>query len=269
MNAPIAIRNITTKKWWLIGWSTGIVALIALTLGFYPAFRDDAADMNRMVEKLPEGVKSLIGMGSGVDPFSPVGYLSHEIFAIVLPAILMIAAIGLGAAVSGDEEHGLLEVVYSLPISRQRVIAERLGATTVLIASLAGVSGVTTVTMCIITDIEVGTWAVIWATTTAMALTLAIGSISIFVGGLIGRRGPAIAAATTTAIAGYLITSLADAGIGFFRDIRFLSVFSLYNVIDVLNEGRPRWSLLGLMVVAFCFTSAGVYGTVRRDLKSA
>lgn len=268
MTAPLAARAITTKRWWLVGWSVGITSLITLTLGFYPAFSDQTDEMNRMIEKLPESVRSLIGMGSGVDPFSPVGYLAHEIFAIVLPAILMIAAIGLGASIAGDEEHGLLEITYSLPITRSRVVLERLVGSAFLVVILGLTSGLTTLVMCRLVNLGVGTAQIAWATVTATALTFALGSISVFVGGVTGRRGPAIAAATTIAIAGYLITSLADAGLGFFRAIRFLSVFSLYNVIDVLKEGRPRWSLGGLMLVAFAFTTLGAFFTSRRDLRA-
>lgn len=268
MTMPLALRTVTTKKWWLVGWLSGIIALITLTLGFYPAFSDQTDQMNEMVEKLPDSVRSLIGMGSGVDPFSPVGYVAHEIFAIVLPAILMIAAIGLGAAIAGDEEHGLLEVIYALPVRRSRIIIERLIGNCLLVGVLGIVAGLTTFVMCRLVDLNVGTTSIIWATVTATILTFALGSISVFVGGITGHRGAAIAAATTTAIAGYLITSLADAGLQFFRSIRFLSVFSLYNVIDVLKEGRPRWSLLGLFLVASTFTLLGVVFTSRRDLRA-
>ena len=93
MSTPILRRAIVTKKWWIFGWSVGIVSLITLTLGFYPSFRDQADDFNEMIEKMPEGIKSLIGMGGGVEPLSPIGYLSHEIFAFVLPSILMLSLI--------------------------------------------------------------------------------------------------------------------------------------------------------------------------------
>lgn len=269
MKMTILRRGITTKKWWMFGWSLGIVSLVTLTLGFYPSFRDQADDFNEMVEKMPEGIKSLIGMGGGVEPLSPVGYLSHEIFAFVLPSILMIASIGLGSAIAGDEEHGLLETVYSLPISRRRLVSERLGAATFLLFVLASVAGVTTLVTSRIVDLNVGTGAIVWATITALALTIAIGSISLFVGSWTGRRSPAIATGTTVAIAGYIITSLADAGIDFFRAIRFLSVFSLYNVVDVLRTGSPRWSLLGLCSVAGGFCVLALVGVARRDLRSA
>lgn len=262
-------RAVSTKKWWLFGWSVGIVALVTLTLGFYPSFRDQADDFNEMIDKMPEGIKSLIGMGGGVEPLSPIGYLSHEIFAFVLPSILMIAAIGLGAAVAGDEEHGLLETVYSLPISRVRLVLERLGAAGILISTLATVACVSTVITCRIVDMKVGVGAVVWATVTALALTAAIGAITLFVGAWSGRRSPAIATGTTVAIAGYIITSLAEAGIDFFRTIRFLSVFSLYNVVDVLRTGSPRWSLLGLGAVAFGFSALALLGVSRRDLRSS
>ena len=269
MTATILRRMISSKTWWIVGWSVGIVSLITLTLGFYPSFRDQADDFNDMIEKMPEGIKSLIGMGGGVEPLSPIGYLSHEIFAFVLPSILMIAAIGLGAGVAGDEEHGLLETVYSLPITRERLILERLGAATVLLSVLAGVACIATIATCRIVDLDVGASGVVWATVTALALTTAIGAITLFIGGWTGRRSPAVATGTTVAIAGYIITSLAEAGIEFFRAIRFLSVFSLYNVVDVLRTGSPRWSLLGLIAVACGFSGFALLGVNRRDLRSA
>lgn len=108
-----------------------------------------------------------------------------------------------------------------------------------------------------------------WATVTALALTITVGSISLFVGAWTGRRAPALATGTIVAIAGYIITSLAEAGIDFFRPIRFLSVFSLYNVVDVLRTGTPRWSLLGLVGVATGFTTLSLITVGRRDLRSA
>lgn len=269
MRAVILRRAITTKKWWMFGWSVGIISLVTLTLGFYPSFRDQADDFNEMIEKMPEGIKSLIGMGGGVEPLSPIGYLSHEIFAFVLPSILMIAAIGLGAAVTGDEEHGLLETAYSLPISRGRLVIERLAAAGILLFVLAAVACATTLVTCRIVELNVGIAGVAWATVTALALTVAIGSITLFVGGWTGRRSPAIATGTTVAIAGYIISSLAEAGIEFFRAIRFLSVFSLYNVVDVLRTNSPRWSLLGLVAVAIGFVALALVGVTRRDLRSA
>lgn len=269
MNAPILRRHITSRKWWLFGWSLGIVSLITLTLGFYPSFRDQADEFNEMVEKMPEGIKSLIGMGGGVEPLSPIGYLSHEIFAFVLPSILMIASIGLASAIAGDEEHGLLETMYALPIPRARLVGERLAAATVLLGLLATVTCATTLVTSRIVDLNVGTAALVWATITALALTITIGSISLFVGGWTGRRAPALATGTTVAIAGYIITSLAEAGIEFFRAIRFLSIFSLYNVVDVLRTGSPRWSLVGLIAVGTGFTGLALLGVSRRDLRSA
>lgn len=269
MTTVILRRGIAAKKWWIFGWSVGIIALVTLTLGFYPSFRDQADDFNEMVDKMPESIKSLIGMGGGVEPLSPVGYLSHEIFAFVLPSILMIASIGLAAAIAGDEEHGLLETVYSLPISRRRLVLERVGAAIALLTVLAVVACVTTVATARIVDLTVGVSAVIWATITALALTIAIGSISLCIGGWTGRRSPAIATGTTVAIAGYIITSLADAGIEFFRAIKFLSVFSLYNVVDVLRTGSPRWSLVGLCAVALALGGLALFGVGRRDLRTA
>ena len=71
---------------------------------------------------MPESMKSLFGMGGGLDPFSPLGYLASQIYSLMLPLLLLVAAIGFGAGLAGDEEHGLLEMTLGATVSRTRVV---------------------------------------------------------------------------------------------------------------------------------------------------
>lgn len=269
MTFPIARRALASRLRWFVGWSIGIVAFVALTLGFYPAFETESAQMNELFDNLPESVKSLVGIGGGVDPFSPVGYLSSQVYATLLPLLLVLAGITVSASIAGDEEHGLLETTFSLPITRRRVLGERLVAAMALSIGLSVVAwGVTVVTAGAV-GLEVGVVAMIWASVTLAILVLAVSAITVFVGALTGHKAIAITVGAVASIGGYVITSLADAGIVFFERIEFLSIMSLYEVLQVLVEERPRWSLVGLAAVMAVFSTAATVVIGRRDIRSA
>ena len=71
------------------------------------------------------------------------------------------------------------------------------------------------------------------------------------------------------AVASYLITSLADAGIGVFETLEPLSVFTHYDVLATLAAGAPPWSFLVLVAVAAITTAAARWAIDRRDLRNA
>ncbi|MEI8240546.1 MAG: ABC transporter permease subunit, partial [Actinomycetota bacterium] len=261
-------RSILDRRRWLAGWSLGMAALSSFTVAFWPALRDKSASLNGMVNSLPASVRALVGMGSGIDPFSPLGYLLSKVFAFMLPLLLIIAAIGLAGSVPGDEEHGLLELTFALPISRRRVLVERWLAVVVLTAVLTVAAFVSLVITAWLVDLGVGIAPMAWASVSAFALTLSVAAISLAVGALVGRRGSSIVAAAVIAVVGYLVTSLAEAGIGFFQALRPISVFTHYDVARVLVSGAPSWRLLVLMGIAAFGTGVAVWGIDRRDLRT-
>lgn len=269
MRLPVARRALSSRLRWFVGWSIGIVAFVALTLGFYPAFENESAQMNQMYENLPESVKALVGIGGGIDPFSPIGYLSSQIYATLLPLLLILATIGVSASIAGDEELGLLETTYSLPIPRRRVLLERLAAAMALSVGLSTVAWAVTVVTATAVGLEVGVVPMAWASVTLGVLALAVSAMTVFVGALTGRKAIAIAAGSVASIGGYVITSLADAGIVFFEKIEFLSIMSLYEVLNVLVDERPQWSLLGLAAVMTAFSAGAVVAIGRRDIRNA
>lgn len=264
----LARRSIADRHRWLVGWSVGITVFIVLNIAFWPAIDDQADAMNEMIDSMPESLKSLFGMGGGVDPFSSVGYLSSQVYALSLPLLLLIAAIGIAGSLAGDEEHGVLETTYALPVTRARVVLERWVALMALTAVLAALSMVTVLVSTRIVGIEVGVMAVVWATASAVCLTWSIAAIGLAVGAATGRRGMAITVAVVVAVASYVITSLADAGIGFFRDIEAVSLFTRYGVVDTLGGATPIGSIVVLLVVACIGVGIAVWAIDRRDLRA-
>lgn len=261
-------RALADRVRWLIGWSIGIVALVVMTIAFWPSFEDQAAELNDMLDNLPDSLKSLFGMGGGVDLFSPVGYLSSQIYALMLPLLLLIGGIGAAAGVAGDEEHGLLETTYSLPITRTRVVLERGVAVMLATGALALVSFVSVLGISRLVGLDIGILSLWWATVSVVLITWAFAAVTLAVGAWSGRRGVAIAAASTVATAMYIVTGLADAGIGFFETIEPASLFTHYDVLHSLQHGAPPWSLLVLVAVVVVGTGLAAWVIDRRDLRA-
>ena len=195
--SPVMLRRfLGDRRRWLIGWSLGIAGYAVLNVAFYPSIRDQAQSLNEVYDSMPESVRALFGVGSGLDPMSPLGYLSSQLYALAFPLLLLIAAIGVAGSLAGEEEHGLLETTYSLPVSRRRVLVERLGAVAALLAVLCSVAFVATELSALAVDLQAGTGAVVWASVALAVLALTVAAFGMAVGALSGRR--AVAVATTS-----------------------------------------------------------------------
>lgn len=269
MSAVVCRRAIADRRRWLVGWSIGIAVFVVLNIAFWPSFRDQSDELNDMFERMPDSLRALFGMGEGVDPFSPVGYLSSQVYTLALPMLLLIAGIGVAASMAGDEEHGLLETAFTLPISRRRLLLERWSAVVALTGVLSAVGLVTTLVSSRVVDLDVGIAAIVWASVGVTVLTWAVAALGLMVGAMTGRRGLAITVAGVIAVASYLITSLADAGIGVFETLQPLSVFTHYDALATLAGGTPPRSFVVLVVVMALGTAAAAWAIDQRDLRNA
>ena len=118
-------------------WSIGLIAMTALMVAVYPSVRDNP-ELNKMVEDYPAAFKAFFGLGENVDYTSAIGYLNSELFSFMVPLLLLIAAIGAGArATAGEEERGTLDLLLANPVSRRRVVLEKLAALIVEVTFLA------------------------------------------------------------------------------------------------------------------------------------
>ncbi len=184
--------------------------MVALQISVYPTVRDDSG-FAEITESYPEVFKELLGFGGAdFDYTSPAGYLGIELFSLMVPLLLIIAAVATGArGIAGEEEGGTLDLLLSLPVTRRRVAAEKLAATGLEVVVLGLVLlvslwvGVRAVDM----DLSIGHLAA--AVLGAVLLAMGFGAIALLVGAATGRRGVAIGIAAALAAAAYLVNSLA------------------------------------------------------------
>src|SRR5690348_3415998 len=118
---PIIKWNLWSRRFSTFWWTVGVSAFMVLNLAFYPTFRDQAAQFNQVLARLPATAKSLF---SDTGSFStPEDFLTGRVFYLLLPMLLSILLIIIGSSlISSEENSGTIELILSRPISRTRLL---------------------------------------------------------------------------------------------------------------------------------------------------
>jgi ABC-2 type transport system permease protein len=202
-------------------WSVSITAVSVVTAAFFNSLGKSGLNTDQS-----SAMGSMLGLGAGIDPRTPVGFLWATNYSNQLPWLLMALAIALGtAAIAGDEADGTLEYLLSKPATRTEILFARFaGMVTVLvIASIVNLVGVAlTAPLFGLTDSVTltntdGTTTVASGVTIgnlfvgglgALAVALGSGSVAFLLGAATGRRGITIGAASGYAVAGYVLYTI-------------------------------------------------------------
>ncbi|HEY6960387.1 MAG TPA: ABC transporter permease subunit [Gaiellaceae bacterium] len=250
-----------TAAWWILG----IVALTAFVVAVYPSVRDNP-ELNKMVEDYPDVLKAFFGLGQDVDYTSAVGYLNSELFSFMAPLLLLIAAIGAGArATAGEEERGTLDLLLANPLSRRRLLVDKLAALVAEIAVLGAVLWLSLVLGCHIVGMHVSAAHLGAASAAAVLLAIVYGAVAVFFGAWLGSRGAAIGITAAGAVAAYLLNSLGEL-VDSLKPLRIASPFYHYVAQDALRDGLGLDHVVLLLSVALFAASGAVAAFTRRDL---
>jgi ABC-2 type transport system permease protein len=246
-------------------WSLGLAGMVALMVSVYPTVRANPA-LNRLVQQYPDALKAFIGFGGEVDYLSPAGYLGSELFSFMVPLLLLVAAIGAGArAVAGEEEAGTLELLLSCPVSRRRVVLDKLAA---LAVELVGLGAVLLVSLWVgarVVSMNVSFLHLAAATAAAVLLALAYGALALLVGAATGRRALTVGVVAAAAVAAYLVASLASL-VDVLEPAKLASPFYHYSASDPLRHGLAAGHALLLAGIAVVAGLLAPIALERRDV---
>lgn len=249
-----------------VGWSIGVAAMVLVAASIFPSVKGDKS-FDDLINDLPESIKALVGSSSV--PFSTAaGYLNGRLFASLAPLLLVIYAISLGTrALGGSEEDGTLELLLANPVTRGRVYAERGMSALVLLAGLTVVLFLAVLGFGpffgLLDGVSIPGLAA--ASAGAGMLGLLFGSLAFCAGALMGRRTPALAAATVAAVATYLLYSLSAVGAA--HDVRFVTPWYWYLSRNMLVDGVAPEAFLAPLAITAVLIAVGAVRFVRRDLR--
>lgn len=252
------------RRWGIMWWTIGVVAFIALNLAFYPSFRDQSAELDKAFAQIPDSAMALFS-DTG-DFLSPTGYLSSQIFYLMLPMLLGILMISLGSSlIAREEKEGTIELLLSRPITRGKLLISK--AKSGLLIGLVVTAGalLTTVGLSKLVRLAVPSTQIALATLAAFLFALSLGSVALLIT-MFGRaRIASIGLAALYGLAGYILASLTSA-VEWLKWPAKLFPFDYYRPAEILS-GTYNWlNILFIVgVVALCaITSYIVFK--RRDI---
>lgn len=208
---PIIRWTLWQRRWPTLWWAIGVAAFIFLSLSFYASFRDQAAQFNQILDRLPAAARSLFAGNS--DILSPQGFLSARVYYLMLPLLLSFLAIGMGASlITKEEESGTLELLLARPVSRTRLLLAKALAGFIIIVTVSLVALVSTLIICKLVKLEIPLGRVVITTLACLVLALVFGALA-FAMSALGRwaKMASVGLSVIIALGGYIVSSLAGA----------------------------------------------------------
>jgi len=261
---PILRRTLRDLSRSLAWWSLGLIGLAAMMIGVYPSVRESPG-LEDLAQNYPEALQELFSFGGGFDYASPAGYMGVELFSLMVPLLLIIAAVATGAgAIAGEEDRGTMELLLANPVSRRRIVTEKALAMAAETAVLGAVLWVALSLGVAIIGMEISVWRVGAAVVAAVLLALGFGAIALLTGAVVGRRGAAVGITAALAVAAYLVNSLAGI-VDALEPLRPLTPFFHYEDPDPLRHGLAPAHLAVLLAIAVVAAGAAAIAFDRRD----
>jgi beta-exotoxin I transport system permease protein len=277
---PIYLRWLRDRRRSTFVWSVSI-ALVSVATGAF--FSSLGQTLGQSAES-GSTMSSVLGLGDGIDPRTPVGFLWSANYSNQLPWLMMALAIALGtAAIAGDESDGTLEYLLSKPVTRTAVaMARAAGMVTILvIASIVNLVGVAVTAPLFgladsvtLTNADGSTTTAAGVTLgelfvgglSALAVALGSGAIAYFVGAATGRRGVALGVSSGVAVAGYVLYTMSNAT----GDLEWLTWLSPWRwfIDDAMMVNGLTVDVLWPVALTIVAVVAGWQLFTRRDLKN-
>ncbi|WP_153505028.1 ABC transporter permease subunit [Cumulibacter manganitolerans] len=235
MLRSVLLKALFDQRRTLLAWAVSFAALEAMYMSFWPSIRD-LPTFSDYLDQMPEVLRNLFAM-SGADMSTPVGYVQIELFAFMGPILVLLYTIGAGAnAIAGEEDSRTLDLLLAQPVSRTRIVLEKLGAMVIGAAVLGAVAALTFLVLGPAFELHVDGDKIAAALTHLVLLGLVFGALALAVGSATGRPGLAKAVAGVAAVAAYVVNGLAPL-VDWLEPVQRVSPFYQYGAHDPLRNG--------------------------------
>ncbi len=259
--APILSGVLWQRRMPLLWWSVAMAAVSAMYLSFYPSMGGDA--MDDLVAGLPDDLVTALGYET---IGTAGGWVTSTVYGLLGPALLISFAIGTGARlIAGEEEAGTLELEATSPVSRNRILQERLLGLVVLIATLVAVVTIVSWIFIRALSMDVPTDRLAAGSAGLFLLVLGFGAVSFALGAFTGRRSAAVGVTSALAVAAFMFDALGP--IVEQQWLSEVSPFYWYLGNDPLIDGFDWFGLLKLSLVPLAALAVAVARFPHRDLQ--
>lgn len=248
----------------IMWWSIGTAAFITVNLAFYPSFKDQSEQLAEAMSQIPDSAVSLFS-DTG-EFFSPVGYLSSQVFYLMLPMLLGILSISLGSSLIGREEkENTIELLLSRPVSRGNLLLSKATTGLIIVMGVGLVATIVTVGLAKIVKLEVPSSGVFMASLACIVLALSFGAVAFLISSFGRARIASVGIATLYALGGYIIASLIDAA-QWLKWPAKLFPFDYYQPAAIMNSTYNWWNLAAIAAVSIVAITVSWFVFSKRDI---
>lgn len=258
---PIFSAAVTGRRRSLLAWAVALAAISAMYLSFYPSMGGGA--MDDLVADLPEEMVTALGY----DTIGTAGgWVTGTVYGLVGPALLLIFAIGTGARLlAGEEEAGTIELELASPVSRLRVLGERLASLVAVVLVLIAVVTLVSLGLIQTLDMDVPASRLLAGSAGLALLVLGFGSLAFAIGAATGRRAWAVGGAGALAVTAFMFDALGPVVEA--QWMSEVSPFYWYLGRDPLLDGFDWVGLSKLTAIVALTWAVAAAAFPRRDLQ--
>lgn len=263
MKAVIA-WELKRRRWFIAWWAIGIASLIAVTVLAYKAIGHDAGQLNSSFTSISSSAGGFFG---GSDFFSPIGYLSSQIYYILLPILVIIMAVVLAAGLMNrDEDDATVEYTLARAISRRQLLVAK-AVVWLIVTTLIGVlTYLVTVVTVHIAGITISWDALLATHLLSFAFSASFGMIAfaLMAASQLTRK-IASSMAIVVAFGGYVLSSLASLVHWLETPARFMP-YHYYDTVGLLSGHIKHGLVIYLLGVVVLAAGSAAIGYARRDI---
>jgi ABC-2 type transport system permease protein len=246
-------------------WAVSIVALVVVTVAFWPSFRDQP-ELGNIVSGMPQPLIDAFGLA---DFGTPAGFLRGNLYAVLVPLLLAVAAVILmNGQTATDEDAGRMEAYLAQPVSRAAVFGGRVVGVTAWLAGIGLLLFAGQLASDRLFGVDIATDRI--APTVLLCLLLAAlhAGVAAFVAGATGRPGVVLGVGMALAVASYVVQALFPIS-DVLAPWRHLSPWDWALGGDPLTQPTEVWRYAALGVPAIAFAVLGAILFTRRDVRAA
>jgi ABC-2 type transport system permease protein len=249
----------------LLVWASALTVYVLVIVSFWPSLHH-APGLRQLLRALPLALSRAFGLANLA---SPAGYLLSELFSLVLPALLIAAAVAATLALTaGDEDAGVLEPLLALPVSRKAVMVERGLAVVGFMLALGLVVEIVLTASGAVVHLGLPAANLSAGVAALVALALLHAAVAFAAAGIGARRPTAMGITVGVGVAGYFLNALGPLNSAL-SPWRRLSPWDWALGNDPLQHGWSPGGLMLLLAVVLILATAGIVGLARRDIRSA
>lgn len=204
----IALYRKTWRDHWrsLLAWAFTLITMISLQMSIYPSISENKTALQGFLESYPEAIRKIFRMQ---DYTSGPGFLSTELYSMMIPLVLIAVGGTWGAAATAEEEdEGTADLLLTLPISRVQIMVAKISATVSVVIVLGFLAFLNIIALRGPVEMEIEDKALLAGTLSSISIGFFFTGVAFLIGSYSRRKGAAIGFVTGLALITFLIYSL-------------------------------------------------------------